>query len=39
MGGGVGDMGKGDRICEPAFIKINYLAMLELKVQIFAKKQ
>ena len=32
-------MGKGDRICEPAFAKINCLAMLELKVQIFAKKQ
>lgn len=32
-------MGKGDRICEPAFVKINCLAMLERKVQIFAKKQ
>ena len=35
----MGDMGKRDRICEPAFVKINCLAMLELKVQIFAKKQ
>lgn len=38
LGGGVGDTGKRDRISEPAFIKTN-LAMLELKLLIFAKKQ
>ena len=33
-------MGKGDRICAPAFIKaISNLAMLELKLLIFAKRQ